>query len=152
MFKTEAGLTDRQWTYQTPGVYLGWGVTYLGSRLGEWDTFWCSFTRLGTKWKSGANSRFRSPFLPGRPSSPSDGAAASRWTQTGACPPCRRDACCVRRSSSPSASPEGERVKEKKKWVRGGRRGRAGGELITSILLDWERETKISIWMCVLEN
>lgn len=48
-----------------------------------------------------------SPSLPGRPFSPSGGAAASRWTQTAACPPCRRDACCVHRSSSPSASPEG---------------------------------------------
>ena len=66
-----------------------------------------------------ASSPSESPFLPGRPFSPSGGAAASRWTRTGACPPCRRGACCVRRSSSPSASPEGgERERERERERR----------------------------------
>lgn len=63
------------------------------------------------------------PSPPGQPFSPSGAAEVSHWTQTEACPPCQRDACCVRRSSAPSASPEGrERKREGKVMNRERRR------------------------------
>lgn len=46
------------------------------------------------------------PFLLELPSSLWGGAEVSRWTQTEACPLYPRGVCCVRHSSSPSASPE----------------------------------------------
>ncbi len=44
------------------------------------------------------------------------------------------------------------RAKEKKEWVWGGRDGRVGGELITSILLDWERERQRFLSECARSN
>ncbi len=131
-------------TYLTPGLFGGKGDTSLGSRFGEWDCR--GFTSFGSKWRdlvSSCAGLSRSPFLPGRPFSPSDGAAASRWTRTEACPPCRRGACCVHRSSSPSASPAGERARrvrsarEEKTSAR--REKREGGRRVNNKHSAWLR-------------